>query len=196
MVKGAFWEAVVKSVKHGQQHVLIFQFDEDKMDSLFWDDRCSGWRPLCVFWCILSVCIYNRIINFYWHFLSDAIFCLQLQASCLQVSFYLLGSFFAYNLSFYLQVELKFCLQLSCVAYSGKVCLRSSSRDCKQRSLTVSQKAPTVKKNAPFLSWESEIERDRERERERENRISWCRRLGRNRRRLHYEMISCCCADG
>ena len=33
-----------------------------------------------------------------------------------------------------------FCLQLSFFAYSGKMCLRSTSTDCKQRSSTVSKK--------------------------------------------------------
>ena len=75
--------------------------------------------------------------------------CLQLEASCLQLSF------FAYNcvwelfcLSFYSQFEL-FCIQLSFFAHNGKVFLRSSSADCKQRSSTVSEKAPTVGKTAP-----------------------------------------------
>ena len=47
-------------------------------------------------------------------------------------------SFFTHNWSF--------------VAYSGKVHLRRALRDCKQRSLTVSKKAPTVsEKSSPAL---------------------------------------------
>ena len=72
-------------------------------------------------------------------------FCLQLEASCLQLSFcacscvwelFCLQSefFFAYNSSF-------FAYSLSFFAYSGKVCLRSTSTDCKQRSSTVSKEA-------------------------------------------------------
>ena len=78
-------------------------------------------------------------------------FCLQLEASCLQ------WSFFTYSDSwehFWLQFELfklhfeLLCLQLSLFAYSGKVCLRSTSVHCKQRSSTVSKKPPTVTKKA------------------------------------------------
>ena len=47
----------------------------------------------------------------------------------------------------YLEFEL-FCLQLSFFAYSGKVCLRSTSTDCKQRSSIVSKKAPTASKTS------------------------------------------------
>ena len=44
-------------------------------------------------------------------------------------------SFFAYSWSFF--------------AYSGKVLLIRALRNCKQRSLTVSKKAPTVSKKTP-----------------------------------------------
>ena len=57
-------------------------------------------------------------------------------------------------LDFYLQLEFV-CLQLwlftyswSFFAYSGKVRLIRAVRDCKQRSSTVSKKAPTVSKKA------------------------------------------------
>ena len=54
-------------------------------------------------------------------------------------------SFFAYSFSF-------FTYSWSFFAYSGKVRLIRALRDCKQRSLTVSKKAPTVSKRAsPFL---------------------------------------------
>ena len=54
-------------------------------------------------------------------------------------------SFFAYNFSF-------FAYSWSFFAYSGKASLIRTLRDCKQRSLTVSKKAPTVSKQAssPF----------------------------------------------
>ena len=45
-------------------------------------------------------------------------------------------SFLAYRFSFLLTIGVFF-------AYSGKVCLIRALRDCKQRSLTVSKKAPT-----------------------------------------------------
>ena len=50
-------------------------------------------------------------------------------------------SFFAYSFSF-------FTYSWSFFAYSGKVRLIRALRDCKQRSLTVSKKAPTVSKKA------------------------------------------------
>ena len=50
-------------------------------------------------------------------------------------------SFFAYNFSF-------FTYNWSFFAYSGTVHLIRALRDCKQRSLTVSKKAPTVSKKA------------------------------------------------
>ena len=57
--------------------------------------------------------------------------------------------------SFLLTVEL-FYLQLTILAffaYSGKVHLISALRDCKQSSLAVSKKAPTVSKKAsPFYT--------------------------------------------
>ena len=53
--------------------------------------------------------------------------------------------FFAYNFSFS-------TYSWSFFAYSGKVHLIRALRDCKQRSLTVSKKAPAVSKKAsPFL---------------------------------------------
>ena len=54
-------------------------------------------------------------------------------------------SFFAYNFSF-------FAYNWSFLAYSGKVRLIRTLRDCKQRSFTVSKKAPTVStKASPFV---------------------------------------------
>ena len=55
-------------------------------------------------------------------------------------------SFFAYNFSF-------FTYSWSFFAYSGKVRLIRALRDCKQRSSSVSKKAPTVSKKAPPFSW-------------------------------------------
>ena len=53
------------------------------------------------------------------------LFWLQLEASCLQMSFLLTVVFGSFSLQFelvYLQFE-HFCLQLSFFAYSGKVCV-------------------------------------------------------------------------
>ena len=53
--------------------------------------------------------------------------------------------FFTYNFSLFIS-------NWSFFAYSGKVRQISALRDCKQRSLTVSNKATTVsKKTAPFF---------------------------------------------
>ena len=72
-------------------------------------------------------------------------FCLQLEASCLQWSFsYLQLTIWAFLLTtdnFGL-----FTYSWSFFADSGKVRLRMAVRDCKQRSLIVSKKAPTVSK--------------------------------------------------
>ena len=58
-------------------------------------------------------------------------------------------SFFAYNWSFFAYNNISFFLTVpSFFTYSGKVRLISALRDCKQRSLTVSKKAPTVSKKA------------------------------------------------
>ena len=73
--------------------------------------------------------------------LTAEFFCLQLR----------LGALFAYNLGFFcLQFEL-LCQQLSFFAYNRKECLRSISTDCKQRSSTVSKKAPNASKKASPL---------------------------------------------
>ena len=56
------------------------------------------------------------------------------------------SSFFAYSFSF-------FTYNWSFFAYSGKVHLISALRDCKQRSLTVSKKAPTVSRKASPQFW-------------------------------------------
>ena len=58
------------------------------------------------------------------------LFCLQLEASCLQLSFFAYScvwQFFAYNLSFFMY-SWCFCLQSSFFAYSGKVCLPRTGR--------------------------------------------------------------------
>ena len=51
-------------------------------------------------------------------------------------------NFFTYNFSV-------FIYSWSFFAYNGNVRLISALRDCKQRSLTVSKRAPTVSKKAP-----------------------------------------------
>ena len=77
------------------------------------------------------------------------LFCLPLEAPCLRFfttvdtfSFFTYSwSFFAYSFSF-------FTYSWSFFTYSGKVRLIRALTDCKQRSLTVSKKAPTVSKKA------------------------------------------------
>ena len=79
--------------------------------------------------------------------------CLQLEASCLQWSFLLTVdnfSFFTYNWSFFAYSFSFLTHNWSFFAYNGKVHLIRALRDCKQRSLTVSKKAPTVSQEAIF----------------------------------------------
>ena len=80
------------------------------------------------------------------------LFCLQLEASCLQWSFLLLTvdnfSFFTYNWSFFAYSFSFSTYSWSFFAYSGRMRLLMALRDCKQRSSTVSKKAPTVSKKA------------------------------------------------
>ena len=58
-------------------------------------------------------------------------------------------SFFAYSWSFFAYSFSFFTYSWSFVAYNGKVRLIRALRDCKQRSLTVSKKAPSVSKKLP-----------------------------------------------
>ena len=79
------------------------------------------------------------------------LFYLQLEASRLQLSFLLAilsGSLLAYKLSFLLTIR-AFLFPIELLAYCLKVCLRSTSTNCKQRSATVSKKAPTVNEKLP-----------------------------------------------
>ena len=83
------------------------------------------------------------------------LFCLQLEASCLQWSFLLTVdnfsfftynfSVFAYNFSVFAYNFSFFAYSWSFFAYSGKVPLIRALRDCKQRSLTVSKKSSNCK---------------------------------------------------
>ena len=57
-------------------------------------------------------------------------------------------SFFAYSFSFFAYSLSFFAYSFSFLACSGKVLLIRALRDCKQRSLTVSKKTPTVSKKA------------------------------------------------
>ena len=57
-------------------------------------------------------------------------------------------SFFAYTWSFFAYGFSFFTYSWSFFAHNGKVRLISALRDCKPRSLTVSEKAPTVSKKA------------------------------------------------
>ena len=61
-------------------------------------------------------------------------------------------SFFTYNWSFSAYSFSSFACSWSFFVYSGKVRLIRALRDCKQRSLTVSKKAPTVSKRS-FPQW-------------------------------------------
>ena len=83
------------------------------------------------------------------------LFCLQLEASCLQWSFLTVDnfSFFAYSFGFFTYNSGFFTYSWSFFAYSGKVRLIRALRDCKQRSLTASNKAPTVSKKASNPFW-------------------------------------------
>ena len=90
------------------------------------------------------------------HFLSDAAFLLTVASFLLTVElFYSQLTILALLLtvSASLLAVLAFLLTVGAFfAYSGKVHLIRALRDCKQRSLTVSKKAPTVsKKLPPFL---------------------------------------------
>ena len=62
-------------------------------------------------------------------------------------------SFFAYSFSFS-------AYNWSFFAFSGKVRLISALRDCKQRSLTVSKKAPTVSRKASPVNEPSRVNDD------------------------------------
>ena len=64
-------------------------------------------------------------------------------------------SFFTYNWSFFAYSFSFFAYSWSFFAHSGKVRLIRALRDCKQRSLTVSKKAPTVSKKASPNFWSS-----------------------------------------
>ena len=59
-------------------------------------------------------------------------------------------SLFAYSFGYFTHSFSFFTCSWSFFAYSGKVCLIRAFRDCKQRSLTVSEKAPTVSKKLPL----------------------------------------------
>ena len=86
------------------------------------------------------------------------LFCLQLEASCLQWSFSGYNrhfSFFTYSWSFFAYSFSFLTYNWSFFAYSGKVLLMRALTDCKRRSLTVSKKAPTVNKKASPNSFQA-----------------------------------------
>ena len=79
------------------------------------------------------------------------LFCLQLEAFCLQWGFLLtIGncSVFAYNWSIFAYSFRFYTYSWSFFAYNSEVRLIRALRDCKQRSLAVSKKAPTASKKA------------------------------------------------
>ena len=91
-------------------------------------------------WC--SFFAYSWMLPAYsWAFLLTVVFWSFFAYSCVWELFCL--QFELFNLRFEL-----FCLQLSFFAYSGKVCLRSTSTDCEQRSSTASKKPRAVNKKA------------------------------------------------
>ena len=77
------------------------------------------------------------------------LFCLQLEASCLQWSCFTYNSLLLTVGALLLTVLASLLIFGAFFAYSGKVRLIRALRDCKQRSLTVSKKAPTVSKKLP-----------------------------------------------
>ena len=88
-------------------------------------------------------------------FSLDAAFLLTVGSFLLTVGAFLLTvdnfSFFAYSWSFFAYSFSFFTYSWSFFASNGKVRLIRALRDCKQRSLTVRKKAPTVSKKAsPF----------------------------------------------
>ena len=89
-------------------------------------------------------------------FRKDAAFLLTVGSFLLTVELFLLTidnfSFFAYSWSFFAYNFSFFACSWSFFAYSGNVRLIRALRDCKQRSLTVSKKAPPTvsKKASPF----------------------------------------------
>ena len=87
-------------------------------------------------------------------FFLDAAFLLTVGSFLLTVELFLLTihsfTFFAYNFSFSAYNFSFSTYSFSFSTRSGKMRLMRALRDCKQRSLTVSKKAPTVsKKNFP-----------------------------------------------
>ena len=78
------------------------------------------------------------------------LFCLQLEASCLQWSFFYLQLTILVLLTIgaLLLTALPFLLTIGAFLLCGKVRLIRALRDCKQRSLTASKEAPTVSKKA------------------------------------------------
>ena len=82
-------------------------------------------------------------------FFPDAAFLLTVGSFLLTVElFYLQFSFFTYSWSFFAYSFSFLAYSWSFFAYNAKVRLIRALRDCKQRSLTVSKKAPTVSEKA------------------------------------------------
>ena len=104
-----------------------------------------------------TTCCYSLHHSFRNHYIKIRkqirmqLFRLQLEASYLQWSFFLTvdkSSSFTYNWSLFGYNFSFFAYSWSYFAYSGKARLVRASRDCKQRSSTVSKKTPTVSKKA------------------------------------------------
>ena len=95
--------------------------------------------------------VLGKLCSSYWM----PFFCLQFEASCLQLSFLLtvvLFSLSTYSCSMYAHNWSPFFTHSwNSFAWSGKVCLIRTSVDCQQRSSTVSKKNPTAsKKTSPL----------------------------------------------
>ena len=80
------------------------------------------------------------------------LFCLQLEASCLQMCFLLtivFGSFFAYNLSFFTYSG-SFVLTIGASLLTVKKCIQEVPQQTVSKEAPLSKKAPTVsKKTSP-----------------------------------------------
>ena len=142
-------------LKGPRRHVRTFFFG-GRFGAKFWPEKttsrdgcvlliqCDFWGSTekwlknggerCRFWVIIAY-FREKVCHFRATFGWMQLFCLQLEASCLQLSF------FAYS-CFWELFLLTVCLQLSFLAYSGKVCLRS----------TVSKEARAVSKKARAVS--------------------------------------------
>ena len=144
-LKQAFGEAVVETSKNEQRHFSPISRPFPKVSCSLRADFKGQ--------CEIAIWASKILLKFGAVFGSN-LFCLQLEASCLQWSFLLTVdhfSIFTYSWRFITYNFSFFVYSWSLFADIGKARLIRALRDCKQRSLTVSKKAPTVRKQAsPF----------------------------------------------